>query len=398
MIDAIAAIGDAGDLRCWSGIPFHCLQGARRLGWNTQPWRLDMSAFAWPRRAWNLGQLLRLRGIGGYQTSQAFLDKAERPFLPGVRGRLILSFHHQFPRAASVRGAGGRIIYYLDATLAAMLDGYALDLRLPRATAALALAIERENLARADHVFTMSRWLRDYLVERKLVGADRLSVVLPGANLDLPAGWRPGDSPMVAPVGATMNRPDGALTLGLVGNDYERKGLPFLIEVARSLKKMGVNARIRVIGRCPKDIDPATTDVLGPIDKGSALDAFLAAISTCDIGCLFSAKEAFGISVLEFLRAGIPVAGFDHEGPADSIPPDAGFRFRLGAGAVEVAAALRDYAFDGPRRDRFREAARAWSGRLRWERSLGEIAAIVQTGASPAPVQPWNAINPSPVP
>ena len=36
------------------------------------------------------------------------------------------------------------------------------------------------------------------------------------------------------------------------------------------------------------------------------------------------------MSVLEFLRAGVPVAGYAVEGPAETLPPDAGLRFAAG--------------------------------------------------------------------
>ena len=321
-------------------------------------------------------------GIGGYQYSEDFLARAESEGLGAIDGQWVLSFHHHFPRAAPVHRAGGKIVYYLDATLGAELEGHALEVALPPRAATRALEIERENLATGDQIITMSRWLRDYLVDRKQVSPDRISVVLPGANLELPAGWRP----------AAFSRPESGprFTFGLVGNDWERKGLRYLIKVVQELARRGVASQVRVIGRCPRDIDPATTEVVGPIDKRSALPEFIRAVAGCDLGCMFSDKEAFGISVLEFLRLGIPVAGFASEGPADSIPPDAGFRFDLGETPGAVAEALGAY-FRSPERQRQKRlAAAAWSGSVTWERALGEVAAILTTGSAPLPVQPWS--------
>ena len=61
-------------------------------------------------------------------------------------------------------------------------------------------------------------------------------------------------------------------------------------------------------------------------------------------GCLFSKHEAYGVSILEFLRLGVPVAGFLHEGIADTIPPDAGFGFPKGASANAVAEPIVEFA------------------------------------------------------
>ena len=383
MIDAVAAVGDVADARCWSGLPYHCLQAARRLGWETKPWRLHLEGYVWPRRLWNLRQAALLRGVGGYQTSRSFLDRAERDFMPGLSGRRVLSFHHQFPRASSVRRAGGRVVYYLDATLGSLLDGHGLDLRLPRHAAASSLATERENLDGAEHVFVMARWLRDYLLERRLVRPERLSVVMPGANLDVPDSWSPPEPPV-----RKAGRP---FILGLVGNDWERKGLPLLIQVARKMRLSGADVRIRVVGRCPADIDPSTTDVVGPIDKRTDLARFIEAVAGCDVGCLFSKREALGVSVLEFLRVGVPVAGFAHEGPADTLPADAGLRFSPGSDAEAVTAGLLAYVRDVGRRAESRAAALRWSGRVTWERSLREIAGVLGEGPREAPLEPWAA-------
>ena len=45
MIDSIAATGDAGDINCWSGIPYHFAQAAHAQGEPAAPWRLEMGLF-----------------------------------------------------------------------------------------------------------------------------------------------------------------------------------------------------------------------------------------------------------------------------------------------------------------------------------------------------------------
>ena len=78
MIDAIAAIGDAADIRCWSGIPFYFGRAARARGKAALPWRLPMDSFRKDSFLWNLGRVLAGQRFGGYQYSEAFLDWAER--------------------------------------------------------------------------------------------------------------------------------------------------------------------------------------------------------------------------------------------------------------------------------------------------------------------------------
>ncbi len=380
VIDAVAAIGDVADPHCWSGIPYHFWRAAQRLGWEVLPWRLNLGRYRWPRRWWNFTQLLRGRGAGGYQYSEAFLTRAERETAGDCRGRTVLSFNHQFPRAESVTARGGRVVYYLDATLAAMLEGRGLSLRLPPATAQDALRIERENLARAHRIVTMARWLRDYLVERGHVESERISVILPGANLDVPEDW----SPPAATVAGS-----GPFVLGMVGNDWKRKGVPLLVEVARRLRKKGMAVMVRIIGRCPPNIAPDCAEVLGPIDKRTELSRFIAALQGCDLGCLFSEREALGISVLEFLRVGVPVAGFAHEGPADTLPPDAGFRFAPGSDAAAIASEFGGYIRSPERQRALRRNAVNWTRAVSWERCVRELRAVLERGKAVQTVRPW---------
>jgi glycosyltransferase involved in cell wall biosynthesis len=387
--DIVAAVGDVGDPQTWSGIPYHFWRAAQRTGREVRPGRLSLSKHKWARLAWNLRQLATGRGLGGYQYSREFLDRAEQEFFRAddCRDKTVLSFHHHFPRATSVRAAGGRIVYYLDATLAAELDGHALSLDLPRRTARDALEIERENLANAHHVVTMARWLREYLVGNNLLAAEQVSVVLPGANLDLPV-----DCMAKRRSAPAQGFP---FVLGFVGNDWQRKGLNLLIDVARRLNSRGHSVKILVVGDCPKELAPDCTEVLGPIDKRFELTRFIDALQRCDLGCLFSEREAFGISLLEFLRLGVPVAGFTHEGPADSVPPDAGLRISLGTSADGIAQELGSYIGSNERQKAFRDAASEWSGRLTWERCVEELEEQLSAGFVQRPVQPWRGLTPA---
>lgn len=381
--DYIAAIGDVTDSGCWSGIPYHFYRATQRLNCSVSPCKLNLANYRWRRRYWNLAQMLMGRGRGGYQYSAAFLAQAEAEVLADCKGKTILSFHHHFPRAKEIKKAGGRVVYYLDATLAAQLDGHAININIPPYAIRKALAIERENLAEAFHVFTMARWLRDYLVDHKFVPVDRISVVLPGANLDIPMGWRPKEHVYK----------NGPFILGLVGNDWRRKGLPLLIKVARKLCSQGIPVKIRVIGNCPSDIAPDCVDVIGPVDKVKDQPRFIDLVGACDIGCLFSNQEALGISVLEFLRLGVPVAGFTLEGPRDTIPPDAGFRIESGASIDDISKIIALYVADIERQKLFRNNAIEWSTRLSWERCLSELAFSLESNEVTTNVRPWMGLN-----
>jgi glycosyltransferase involved in cell wall biosynthesis len=248
--------------------------------------------------------------------------------------------------------------------------------------------LERDNYAASKRVVAMGRWAAEVIVSECDVPVGKVSVILPGANLVLPEGWK-----FPQPVGqAGIDRP---FTLGFVGKDWRRKGLPLLVKVQSDLERRGWKSRVLAAGDAPPELKRIEgLEFVGFIDKAVNADKFLQFLSACDIGCLFSDREALGISTLEFLRAGIPVAGFAHEGPADTLPPDAGFRFPLGAGAIEIANCFEAYLRNDANQERFRENARRWSSLVTWDRCVREFQELWTSGTIANPVRPWNALDP----
>ena len=368
MTRAVAAVGDVTDPRCWSGLPYYFWRAAVRAGFADAAVRLPLDWTAGPRRRWNLLQLARGRRPGGFQYSRTFLDRAERLIPPAVWAGEVVSFSQHFPRAATVRAAGGRISYYLDATFHALAEGRGLDLRLPAAVARAGRALERENYAAADRVVAMARWTAASLRDDCGVPAGKVYTVLPGANVEPPAGW-------VSPPRRGRAGVDRAFVLGFVGKDWRRKGLPVVVAVRDLLADRGWRAEVRSAGDSPPDL-AARPGVLfaGFLDKRTQTGAFLDLLGGCDVGCLFSGREALGISTLEFLRAGVPVAGYAIEGPAETLPPDAGFRFAPTDTPATIADRLDAYLRDEAEQARFAVAAAGYAGHVTWDRTVAEFA------------------------
>jgi glycosyltransferase involved in cell wall biosynthesis len=388
---SIAALGDVTDVATWSGIPFHFWQASCAAGFAAEPWRLHFEGFAGRRLAWNLVAALRGRGVGGYQYSADFLDRAEaripRPFFSTD----VLTFHQHFPRSRSVIQAGGKIVHYIDAPFSALSSGRGLDLRVPPAIREEARALERENFALGGGVATMARWAAEEVVHGCGVPREKVCTILPGASVELPPGW---DFPV--PPGRPGRERD--FVLGFVGADWRRKGLGLVLDVRDELARRGWKAAVHAAGHAPPELkNRPGMRFAGFIDKSGGSHAFLDFLAGCDLGCLFSEREALGISTLEFLRAGVPVAGFAHEGPADTLPPDAGFRFDRGATCGGIADALEACLADENRLDALRRHARRWSPLLTWERCVRQIAEWRATGAVRHPVELWKAWPENPI-
>jgi glycosyltransferase involved in cell wall biosynthesis len=383
---SIAAVGDVTDPGCWSGIPFHFWRAAHAPGFAEIPWRLDLKQIRGLRYYWNACRLLHGLKVGGFQYSKEFFDYACAAVPLAYLRTEIISFHQHFPPHVQVTAGGGSLNHYLDATFAALTSNRGLNLRLPPDVVARGREQENANYAASQRVITMARWAARSVIEDCGVDAAKVSTILPGANFDLPAGDESLPE-VTAPGRAGRER---QFVLGFVGMDWKRKGLEFLVSVRDNLAKRGYRTLIMAAGNAPRDLrERRGVQFVGRIDKYNDQVAFLRFLTACDLGCLFSTNESLGISTLEFLRAGVPVAGFAHQGLEDTLPPDAGFRFPLGTSSAEVVDVFEAYLRDEAQQASFRRNARAWSPLMTWERCVAEMQELWQTGEVRAPVRLW---------
>jgi glycosyltransferase involved in cell wall biosynthesis len=327
-------------------------------------------------------RLFRGLKCGGFQYTASFLDEAERRLPHRVLSGEILSFSQHFPRAETVLRAGGRISYYLDATLTQLTSGRGLDVRIGDDVRDEVLAIERKNYELADHLVFRSNWAATAAINE--CGADKrkVSVILPGANLEF------------SPLGNSSTihgRPgrDRNFVLGFVGKDWQRKGLPLLCDVRDVLARRGWRVIVRCAGSAPRALrQRAGVEFVGYINKAAEPTAFPNFLASCDLGCLFSDREALGLSTLEFLRAGIPVAGFAIEGPAETIPPDAGLRFAPSVSVDQIANRIESYIASPAEQLEFRTLAQKWGELMTWDRCVRDFEELWRTGRVAHPVRP----------
>jgi glycosyltransferase involved in cell wall biosynthesis len=386
---SIAALGDVADINCWSGIPFHFWKAARSAGFAEIPWRLNLRKMKGPRLHWNLGRAMRGLRPGGFQYSQAFREKANAQIPNDYFGTDVITFHQHFPSGGDVKAGGGTLSHYLDATFFSMTSSRGLDLQLPADVIQDGRERERANYAASVRVITMARWTADSLREDCGIDPTKITTILPGANIEIE------DENVLTsePLGGNPGR-DRDFVLGFIGMDWKRKGLEFTVDVRDELERRGHKVTVLAAGAAPSHLRSRRgVRFVGAINKHAEAAKFVRFLTSCDLGCLFSQNEALGISTLEFLRAGVPVAGFAHQGLADTLPPDAGFRFQRGAQSTEVADALEDYLGDDSRQAILRSKAKAWSPLLTWKRCVAEMSELWDTGTLKNPVRPWLGLD-----
>lgn len=141
-------------------------------------------------------------------------------------------------------------------------------------------------------IFTMGKWLAEDLINRTGISPSLVHPVGGGINISLSA----------------TNTERTSNKILFVGRDYIRKGLPITMDAFKCLKHKMPNAEIYVAG--PK-ADPYMEEsidgyhFLGDLDT-TALSHYF---GICDIFCMPSYFEAYGLVFIEALTAGLPCIG-----------------------------------------------------------------------------------------
>jgi glycosyltransferase involved in cell wall biosynthesis len=159
---------------------------------------------------------------------------------------------------------------------------------------------ERLHVQRATRVLVTSHYCADQV--RLLYGLDRPPVIVPEL-IDL-AAWR-AHLDAAPPYANTGRR-----TVLFVGRFYRRKRVDILLRAAAQLRE---KVEIRIVGNGP--CDAMWRDLARSLDLGGTVTwlgdvsrAQLAAeYNRCDIFCLPSVQEGFGIVLLEAMAAGKPI-------------------------------------------------------------------------------------------
>lgn len=158
---------------------------------------------------------------------------------------------------------------------------------------------KRANLQRKYYdgckgVFTMGKWLSKFLIDNEIVRSDKVFHVGGGINLDKSV--------------IDYSNKKGKRIL-FVGRDFVRKGGQLVIEAFKILKKTRKDVELYLAG-------PITNPVLeqiegyhfiGDCDYKKTAELF----NLCDVFCMPSYFEAYGIVFIEALCFGLPVIGRD---------------------------------------------------------------------------------------
>ena len=374
----LAAVGDVNNVRTWSGTPFHLLQVAKAAGVIDEGLPLEPIDWQRPLRRylWNLAAVVRGHGYGGYQFSASCIEQYWRSWSGSLAGTRVINCFQLFPPSV-VANEAIELGYYIDQTLLQLFKAYGLGAGISEWMAKDAVQREREGYLRASTIVTHSRWAAQSVIRDYGIAAEKVYVVVPGANLDVVAyrDWSNARSPMATDTA-------GALRLVFVGKDALRKGLDRLIRALRMARASGANCQLRVIGCSPERLEPALRNVdgvewLGFIDKQHQPRAYLDAVADNDVGCLLSHAEAGGMCLREFHALGLAVIGPDVGGSPDHVVAEAAHLVRPEASDEHIAALLLRLSNDREGVQRMREISWARRHEVSWATAVSELAGLL---------------------
>lgn len=379
----LAAVGDANDIRTWSGIPYHLLQEARRQGVMDGGLPLTADGRQWQARryAWNLMSLLLGRGRGGFQYSEMFLERLWADQRGQFGGCRVVNCFQLYPPSL-IADESVELWFHLDQTLLQLFDTYGVREQIGRRIAADAIERERLGYERAAGVLMHSQWAADSVIRDYGISPEKVSVVVPGANLD-PAVY----GAWVAARPVMSHSSTSALKLVFVGKEPQRKGLDRLLRAMALARSRGANCSLRVIG-CPRDALQADLQAIGGvewvgfIDKRHDGQRYLNAVAECDVGCLLSRAEAGGIGLREFHALGLAVIGPDVGGSPDHALQEAAVLIKPEASDEFIADVIIGLDHDRVRVARMKAVSWARRAEVLWAATVARMAVLFNSGGT----------------
>ncbi len=308
--------GDPNDINSWSGIPFHILNVAKELSFEMKGLKLDPKKFSFLRYIWNLKEYLVSGNYSGFQYSDLFLDNLFKQIKINTEEEIILiSTYPLLPKSSFHNN--WNIVYYLDATTKQIFDEYRYFSSISKKYRDHILKKEKNNFHNSKMIFCMSEWAKNSLINDYEVPNEKILILPGGANIQKKFLKR-GVLNNAMPEAPSNLKP---LTIGFLGQDWDRKGGPIVLDIVKKLNLNSIPTILRVVG-VAEDKLPKSKYIqnVGFINKNNNMEKFISEIQSWHFGTLFSEAEAYGISNRECLYLGVPIICHDIGGIRSTLP------------------------------------------------------------------------------
>ena len=226
--------------------------------------------------------------------------------------------------------------------------------------------LTRLSAERAARVLTISEFSRREIVTHLGIPADKIEVIYPGASAFAEASARPRDNLIL-----------------FVGSLFNRRHIPELIEGFSRLVRTIPDARLEIVGD-NRTIPPIDVDALVAASGARDRIALRSYLPEPDLAALYgrarafvflSEYEGFGLTPLEALSAGVPIAVLDTPVAREIYGSAARYVERPEPALIE--AALAHVLTDEAERTRILTAGRETLARYSWRRCAQRVLEIL---------------------
>jgi glycosyltransferase involved in cell wall biosynthesis len=216
-------------------------------------------------------------------------------------------------------------------------------------------AMDRMLAASATHLLADSASQRQFLIDQKVVPAERIAVLGKGSISGVDVQRFAPDSGARAEVRGSLGVADDDVLFLFLGRLNRDKGVLDLAQAFALVAKDHSQARLLVVG--PDEAGMAASmqaicrDFPDRVRFVSYTDMPQRYMAAADVFCLPSYREGFGSVIIEAAATGIPAIGSDIYGITDAIERDrTGLLFP--AGDIQALAKAMTHMLDDPARRR----------------------------------------------
>ncbi|MGP9813810.1 glycosyltransferase family 4 protein [Rhodopseudomonas sp. NSM] len=372
---AFATIGDAKQVRFWSGTPFHMSKSLAREGNDVvHIGPLNASSLPFYRAYSKVCRTFRRPGISPFHAGPVVAQYAA----DASRKIRALSPDVVFAPAGSTFAwavpDGVPLVYASDATFR-LVDDYHPNYRnMNGAAREMADRLERDTIARADLLLYPSEWAAESAVRHYGADPRKVQVIPWGANFEQP----PDRASVFGP------RKPGPCRLLFIGANWEEKGADIAVGALDELSARGIDAELVICGCTPPR--PVARDGLTIIpfldkndrDQRNRLGQLY---RDADFFLLPTRADCYGIVFCEAAAHGVPSIAPATGGIAGAIRDgETGFLLPPDATQADYAAVIAAAFANPDRSTRQRQACRdAYESRLNWEAWGRRVSDLIQT-------------------
>lgn len=268
-------------------------------------------------------------------------------------------------------------VLWTDALLGSLVDFYPYLTNLCGETRRHLQALEQAALDRCNLVILTSEWAVQSAQSLYRIPDGKLQIIPRGASRDCDR--------TTAEVRALIQaRPPRPCRLVFVGVQWERKGGPLALEVAKTLNQNGLPTELWVVGCQPQSVGPLPdfVKVYGFIDRSTAAGEaqFDQLLEAAHFLILPTQADTFGVAISEASAAGVPAVASAVGGIPTVLQAGVnGKAFDLQSSAADYAAFIAEWMEDYSRYPTLAESTwNTFQHRLSWTAAQKTAITLLQ--------------------